>query len=41
MQDLRDLLLYLKNQKHSYETVVIDSISEINDIIKAEIEKAK
>ena len=41
MQDLRDLLLYLKNQKHNYETVVIDSISEINDIIKAEIEKAK
>ena len=41
LKDLRDLLLYLKNQKHNYETVVIDSISEINDIIKAELESTR
>ena len=41
LKDLRDLLLYLKNQKHNYETVVIDSISEINDIIKAELEATR
>lgn len=39
LQDLTDLYMYLKNQKHDYETVVIDSITEINEIIKAEIEK--
>lgn len=41
LQDLRDLLLYLKRQDHKYETVVIDSISEINDIIKAELEASR
>lgn len=39
LQDLRDLLIYLKTQKHSYKTVIIDSITEINEIIKLEIEK--
>lgn len=39
LKDLQDLLNYLKNEKHDFETVVIDSISEINDIIKLEIEK--
>lgn len=38
VQDLRDLYDYLANNKHGYETVVIDSITEINDIIKNEIE---
>lgn len=39
LKDLSDLLDYLKNQKHDFETVIIDSISEINDIIKQEIER--
>lgn len=39
LKDLADLLDYLKNQKHDFETVIIDSISEINDIIKQEIER--
>ena len=38
VQDLKDLYDYLANNKHGYETVVIDSITEINDIIKNEIE---
>lgn len=37
--DLKELLAYLRNEKHSYETVIIDSITEINEIIKADIEK--
>jgi len=41
VKDFQDLLLYLKNEKHQYQTVVIDSITEINDIIKIEIEKKK
>ena len=36
VKDFQDLLLYLKNEKHQYQTVVIDSITEINDIIKIE-----
>lgn len=39
LTDLRDLLVYLKTQPHTYETVIIDSITEINEIIKADIEK--
>lgn len=39
LKDLQDLLDYLKTQKHEFETVIIDSITEINDIIKIDIEK--
>lgn len=39
LNDLRELLNYLKTQPHKYETVIIDSITEINEIIKADIEK--
>lgn len=38
LQDLKDLYNFLKNEKHDFETCVIDSITEINDIIKSEIE---
>lgn len=38
LKDLQDLYLYLAKWEHKYETVVIDSISEINDIIKSELE---
>ena len=41
LKDLKELLKYLKDWKHDYESVVIDSISEINDIIKAWIEQSK
>jgi hypothetical protein len=37
--DLKELLTYLSTEKHDYETVIIDSITEINDIIKSAIEK--
>ena len=39
VKDLRELLLFLKTEKHNYKTVVIDSISEINEIIKEKLEK--
>jgi len=39
LKDLQELLIYLKNEKHDFETVVIDSITEINDIIKMDIER--
>ncbi|MEK7523999.1 MAG: ATP-binding protein [Patescibacteria group bacterium] len=39
LKDLVELHSYLSTEKHDYETVVIDSISEINEIIKLEIEK--
>lgn len=39
--DLKDLLRYLQSEDHGFETVVIDSISEINEIIKEGIEKKK
>jgi GTPase SAR1 family protein len=39
VDDLKQLLTYLKTQKHEYQTVIIDSISEINEIIKAGIEQ--
>jgi len=38
--DLRELLGFLR-WEHKFETVVLDSITEINDIIKAEIERKK
>lgn len=39
LKDLQELYDYLKNSKHNFQTVIIDSITEINDIIKNEIEK--
>lgn len=39
LQDLREALVYLKSGKHEYETAVIDSITEISEIIKQGIEK--
>ena len=41
LDDLRDAYLELRDKKdeYGYETIIIDSITEINDIIKAEIEK--
>lgn len=38
LKDLQDLYLYLAKWGHKFETVVIDSISEINDLIKTELE---
>lgn len=38
IKDLQDLYLYLAAGKHDYQTVVIDSISEINDLIKSQLE---
>lgn len=38
LQDLKDLYNFLKNEKHGFETCIIDSITELNDIIKTEIE---
>lgn len=39
LQDLIDLKVFLENEKHNFETLVIDSITEISDIIKNGIEK--
>lgn len=39
LKDLKDLLMFLKEGKHDFQTVVIDSITEINEIIKDGIEK--
>jgi len=39
LQDLKDLYTYLKKWEHSFETLVIDSITEISDIIKNQIEE--
>ena len=36
LQELRD---FLKNEEHQFETLVIDSITDINNIIKESIEK--
>ena len=38
LKDLQDAYKYLSEFDHPYETVVIDSISEINEIIKPELE---
>lgn len=38
-KDLQELLNFLQTQKHTFETVIIDSITEVNDIIKMDIEK--
>lgn len=39
LKDLTDLYFFLLREDHKYKTVVIDSITEINEIIKIEIEK--
>lgn len=39
LQDLIDLKNFLEKQEHNFETLVIDSITEISDIIKNGIEK--
>lgn len=39
LKDLSDLYSFLLHENHEFETVVIDSITEINEIIKLEIEK--
>lgn len=39
LDDLRWLLSFLRNNKWDYETVVIDSITEISEIIKVGIER--
>ncbi len=39
MRDLTALYQYLEAGDHKYETVIIDSITEINEIVKLEIEK--
>lgn len=39
LNDLEELRDFLKKEKHDFETLVIDSITEISDIIKNEIEK--
>lgn len=39
LEDLAGLLSFLKSQPHEYETIVIDSITEISEIIKRGIEK--
>lgn len=39
--DLIEAYMYLKTKPHNFDTVIIDSITEINDIIKLEIEKKK
>ena len=39
LKGLLDLYSYLSTEDHKYETVVIDSITEVNEIIKAEIER--
>lgn len=39
LQDLVDLKNFLEKQEHNFETLVIDSITEISDIIKNWIEK--
>lgn len=39
IKDLQDLYVYLKNEDHGFRTIIIDSITEINEIIKLEIEK--
>lgn len=41
LEDLRDLLAHLQKGEHEFKTVVIDSISEINEIIKDGIEKKR
>lgn len=38
LRDLREVYQFLSQSGHKYETLVIDSITEINEIIKAEIE---
>lgn len=37
--DLQKAFLYLQNEEHGFETVVLDSLTEISDIVKRGIEK--
>ncbi len=37
--DLVEAYNYLNNEKHPYKTVILDSITEISNIVKSEIEK--
>lgn len=39
IKDLKDLKDFLKNEKHNYQSIIIDSITEINEIIKSWIEE--
>lgn len=39
LEDIREAYAYLSKWEHNYKTVVIDSITEINDLIKLWIEK--
>ena len=39
LKDLTDLYSFLLHEDHGFEAVIIDSITEINEIIKLEIEK--
>lgn len=39
LRDLMELRTYLQNEEHAYKTVIIDSITEINEIIKLEIQQ--
>lgn len=39
LKDLTDLYSYLLNEDHDFETLVIDSITEVNEVIKFEIER--
>lgn len=39
VSDLVELYTFLKKGDHKFDTVIIDSISEVNEIIKLEIEK--
>jgi len=39
VRDLIELHSFLSNEEHDYEVVVVDSITEINEIIKMEIER--
>lgn len=39
LEDIREAWAYLNKWDHKYKTVVIDSITEINDLIKLNIEK--
>ncbi len=39
LKDLADMLVFLRKGEHNYDTVVIDSITEISEIIKVGIER--
>lgn len=41
IEDLKEMLTILRKGEHQFETVVIDSITEINEIIKENIERKR